>query len=94
MKQVTQIKNGRQPRPYADHVWEWDIITDELPTAVLAFCQKELRHAASEEAEYWKEYRDRSKSFDEHMQVVCGGYYSFTKINGGYKYRVTQEYID
>ena len=94
MRTITQIKNGAQPRPYADHVWEWDIITDELPTAVLAYCLKELMFAAREEKEYWKDYRDRSKSFDEHMDIACGGYYSFSKISGGYKYRVTREYID
>ena len=91
---ITQIKNGMQPRPYADHVWEWEIITDELPTAVLTYCQKNLRSAVREEKEYWKDYRDNSKSFNEHMAVVCGGYYTFSKITGGYKYRVVQEYID
>lgn len=94
MKKITQLKNGIQPRPYADHVWEWDIITDEPREAVLEFCQKNMEPAAREESQYWKEYRDNSKSFDEHMQVVCGGYYSLTKINGGYKYRVTKDYID
>ncbi len=92
--EIKQLKFGNQPSPYADHVWEWDIITDELPLAVLAYCKKELKDAAREELTYWKDYRDRSKSFDEHMAVVCGGYYSFSKITGGYKYRVTMEYID
>ena len=94
MRKVTQIKNGTQPRPYADHVWEWDILTDETPTEVLEFCKKELMSAAREEKTYWKDYRDRSKSFPETMEIVCGGYYSLTKIDGGYKYRVTHDYID
>ena len=34
---ITQIKNGMQPRPYADHVWEWDIITDKPKDEVLAY---------------------------------------------------------
>ena len=91
---ITQIKNGMQPRPYADHVWEWDIITDKPKDEVLAYCQQNLRSARREEADYWEGYRDRSKSFDEHMEIVCGGYYSLTKIDGGYKYKVVQEFID
>ena len=91
---ITQIKNGMQPRPYADHVWEWDIITDKPEAEVLYYCRRELKNAARDETTYWKEYRDRAKSFDEHMEVVCGGYFNLNKIEGGYKYRVTQEYID
>ena len=91
---VKQIKNGIQPRPYADHVWEWDIETDKLKDEVLAYCKQNLRSAQREESDYWKDYRDRSKSFDEHMEIVCGGYYSLVKTDGGYKYKVVQEYID
>lgn len=91
---ITQIKNGTQPRPYADHVWEWDIITEKSADEVLVYCLEQLRYAEREEKKYWADYRDRAKSFDQHMQVVCGGYYSFSRIPGGFKYRVTQEYID
>ena len=93
-KEIKQVKNGRQPRPYADHVWEWLIITNEPEEEVLSFCRKELKDALREETDYWKDYRDNSKSFNEHMEVVCGGYFSLKKISGGYVYRVTQEYID
>ena len=91
---ITQIKNGVQPRPYADHVWEWDIITEKSASEVLVYCLEHLRCAEREEKLYWSEYRDHSKTFDQHMEIVCGGYYSLTRIAGGWKYKVVQEYID
>lgn len=94
MIRVTQLKNGIQPRPYADHVWEWEIFTDQSEEEVLAYCRKNLRNAARDEKTYWTDYRDRSKSFDEHMEVVCGGFFQLTKYEGKYVYRVTKEYID
>lgn len=94
MIRVTQLKNGIQPRPYADHVWEWEIFTDQSEAEVLAYCRKNLRDAKRDLNTYWKDYRDRSKSFDEHMEVVCGGFYHLAKFEGKYVYRVTHEYID
>lgn len=94
MKKIVQIKDGTQPRPYADHIWEWDIATDEAKEEVLNYCRKNLRDARREESDYWKDYRDNTKSFDEKMEVVCGGYYSLKQTDTGYRYRVTQEYID
>ena len=91
---IRQIKNGVQPRPYADHVWEWDIFTTRSYEETLNYCQTQLMAAARIEADYWKDYRDRSKGFDEHMEIVCGGYYTLTRIDGGWKYKVTHEYID
>lgn len=91
---ITQLKNGIQPRAYADHVWEWEIITDEPEEVVLSYCRKELKNAARDEATYWKDYRDNSKSFNQHMEIVCGGYFKISKTSDGYVYRVTQEYID
>lgn len=92
--EITQIKDGSQPRPYADHVWEWDIITDKPREEVLEFCRRNFEHADRDEAEYFRLYRDSTLSFDEIMRVVCGGYYNIFKIEGGWKYRVTHEYID
>lgn len=91
---ITQLKNGIQPRPYADHVWEWEIFTDQSEAEVLAYCRENLMDAARDETTYWKDYRDNSKTFDEHMTVVCGGYFNINKTEGGYVYRVTHEYID
>lgn len=91
---ITQIKNGVQQRRYADHVWLWRIETDKPREEVLEYCRKNLRRAALEKAEYWKRYRDPALSFDEHMEVVCGGYWSLTKTEDDYEYEVVQEYID
>lgn len=92
--EVKQIRYGVQPRPYADHVWEWDIITNKPYDEVLEYCRKNLKPAEREEKDYWKEYRDKSKGFEEHMEIVCGGFYTLTKTEGGYNYKVTREYID
>lgn len=91
---ITEIKDGRQARPYADHIWEWDIVTDKSEAEVLDYCRKELRNAQRDETTYWKDYRDRNKSFNEHMEIVCGGYFNLNKTENGYRYRVTLEYID
>ncbi len=91
--EVKQIRYGVQPRPYADHVWEWDITTDKPYEEVLEFCRANLKKAEREEKEYWKEIRS-DLGFEKHMEVVCGGYYTLTKIEGGFKYKVTREYID
>lgn len=90
---ITQIKNGIQPRPYADHVWEWDIITEKSASDVLVYCLENLMYAEREEKKYWIDYR-ASHDFNKTMEIVCGGYYSLIKIEGGYKYRVTKDYID
>ena len=90
--EVRQLKNGAQPRPYADHVWEWEVITDKSEAEVLDYCRKNLKDAKRDAATYLKDYR--TKSFDALMDVVCGGYYEIFKTEGGYKYRVVQEYID
>lgn len=92
--EVKQIRYGVQPRPYADHVWEWDIITDKPYDEVLEYCKTNLRPAQREEKKYWEEYRDNSKSFDEHMKIICGGFYTLTKTKDGYNYKVVNEYID
>lgn len=94
---ITQHDNGIQKMPYADHIWIWtieiegNIEQDEL----LTFCQTFLRRAAREHDEYFKQYRDSKLSFEEHMKIVCGGWYKLEKTSARtYKYTVHKEYID
>lgn len=91
---ITQLKNGRQERPYGDHIWKWYIYTDKPEEEVLAYCRQNLKNAERDEKTYWQDLRDSSKSFDEHMEVICGGYFTINKIIDGYSYRVVREYID
>lgn len=91
--EVKQIRNGKQPRPYADHVWEWDITTDKPYDEVLEYCRANLEKAEREEKEYWKERRG-APGFEATMKVICGGYYTLTKTGNGYNYKVVNEYID
>lgn len=91
---ITQLKNGRQERPYANHIYLWEIETDKPAEEVLDYCQKHLEKAAREEGEYMKLYRDDSLTFHEHMMVICEGYYTLTKTEKGYVYKVEREYID
>lgn len=92
--EVKQIRDGVQPRPYADHVWEWDIITDKPYDEVLEYCRKNLKSAEREEKDYWVRRRDNSHTFDEDMDVICGGFYKLAKTENGYNYKVVNEYID
>ena len=91
--EVIQVRNGMQTKKYGDHIWAWDIITDNPYEEVLKYCQENLKKAEREEQEYWKERR-ASMSFEKTMELVCGGYYKLTKINNGYQYKVVNEYID
>lgn len=95
--EIKQIKNGRQERPYADHIYQWNMklnfVRDE--EEVLLFCQTYLEDAARNEADYFTAYRDNSLSFNEHMAIVCGGYYTLRRNEDRtWTYTVTREYID
>ena len=91
---IKQIKNGEQPRPYADHVWQWDIETEKAYAEILDYCQKNLRKAEREEKQYFLDYRNSNNTFDQTMEIVCGGRYTLTRIPGGWRYTVTKDYID
>lgn len=97
IREIKQLDNGRQKRPYADHIYKWEICvegkTEEAD--ILPFCQEYLQHAQNEHDEYFKKYRDSNLSFEEHMRVVCGGYYTLTKKDFNvWEYEVRREYID
>ena len=92
---ITELDDGVQKKTYADHIYHWNLKVQGTEEEVLEFCKKYLRHAAREEKEYWTAYRDNSKSFNEHMDIICGGYYSMKKNeNGSWDYIVRNEYID
>lgn len=92
-----QLDNGIQHRPYADHIYKWEVEAEnnESQEEVLAWCRKNLRDAKREKEDYFHEYRRMDISFNEKMNIVCGGYYSIQKIGENkYIYQVIQEYID
>ena len=95
IREIKQIANGMQPRPYADHIYEWVIDIDGKTTKeeVLQFCQTYLESAPLVRSEYLTMY-SRSLPFDEHMQIVCGGWYTLTNDYNKWVYHVQREYID
>ena len=94
--EIKQLDNGVQKKPYADHIYHWQIrasyVTDEAE--MLAFCQQYLKKAKTEQGEYMKQYRSRN-GFNALMELVCGGWYSLTLDNDRtWNYIVHYEYID
>lgn len=91
---IKQTKFGSQERRYGDHIYEWEITSEESAENVLEYCKRELfPHPELSK----KEYREAiSKAdFEEEMNIVAGGYYEFHEMgNGKFIYRVIQEYID
>ena len=94
-------KRGEQPRPYADHVWEWIIVADEGEKCSPEWCFEhiikngEYKHLASAlpEAEY--RARRRDWSFNSTMETVCKGWYTFKEMGfNQYCFTVKREYID
>lgn len=93
---IKQIENGVQKRPYADHIYEWNMVIYGVTNIaeLLQFCQTYLRRAALEHDEYFKQYR-QVKGFEETMKIVCGGWYKLEETEKfHYKYTVHEEYID
>lgn len=90
-----QIEYGRQRRPYGNHIWRWVIKKDGTPREqVIEWALENLKRAAHEEAEYRMLYR-ASRSFEETMELVCGGFYYLSDRNDSeWEYTVEQEYID
>lgn len=96
---IKQVKTGLQPRVYADHEWEWIITLEEGETLTQETINQLLEKAyigkAMKRDDYWKAYRDKNLSFDEHMGVVCKGYYWVSDMDANTKcLSARQEYID
>lgn len=90
---AVMIQCGVQARPYADHVWEWNVQTDRTEEETLEWCRKNLKDAPRSETEY-RDAKNKAPGFSEMMQVVCEGRYSIQPVPGGYRYTVTRDYID
>ena len=92
---IKQLDNGAQKRPYADHIYKWEIDARQCDKSeMLEFCQKYLRKAGREKAEYFSKYKEKM-SFTEHMKIVCEGWYTLTQKNVAiWEYEVHNEYID
>lgn len=98
--EIKQLDNGLQKKPYADHIYKWQIDMrgsgyinrDEI----LEFCRKYLRTAAREKSEYIAAIRDHNLGFNEHMNIICGHYYTLESDKYGviWTYTVVEEYID
>ncbi len=95
--EIKQLNNGSQPRPYADHIYKWKIKVIGKPSKedLLEFCQKYLEFAPLERTEYLAKYRS-NLPFNEHMRIVCGGWYTLSKTEdyNVWEYLVQREYID
>ena len=100
IKEIIQIENGTQKRPYADHIYKWKICLDYFggkPSReeMLSFCQDYLKKAARTKDEYQKEMQRTDISFNDKMMVVCGHWYSLEqKDDFEWIYLVHEEYID
>lgn len=97
---IEQLDNGVQKRAYADHIYKWRIDARGNGTIdrdeMLQFCQKYLRKAERTKSDYFAAVRDPNTEFNEHMKVVCGGWYTLESDKYGvvWTYTVVNEYID
>lgn len=97
---IEQLDNGVQKKRYADHIYKWridasgngEINADEM----LAFCRTYLKHAERTKSDYFAAVRDPNTGFNEHMKVICGGWYTLESNKYGtvWTYTVVNEYID
>lgn len=97
---IEQLDNGVQKKRYADHIYKWridaggngEVNRDEM----LVFCQTYLKHAERTKSEYFDAVRNPNTGFNEHMEVICGHYYTLESNKYGtvWTYTVVEEYID
>lgn len=95
IKNIEQLNNGSQIKPYADHIYHWKLQVENADeTALLEYCRKNLKDAKREKTKYTTDYRE-SKDFNKTMEIVCGGWYSLSRNDdGSWDYIVHYEYID
>lgn len=93
--EAIQIEYGNQNRRYGNHIWKWVIKKDGTPREqVIEWALENLKRAEHEKTEYQRLYRVPS-SFEQTMELVCGGFYYLTERNDKeWEYTVEQEYID
>ena len=93
---IKQLKAGRQEKRYGDHIYQWTInARNATKEELLEYCQKNLKEAKREHSKYLEDYRNQDLTFDQRMEVVCGGWYTLTQnADGTWEYIVHYEYID
>lgn len=92
--EAIQIAYGNQPRPYANHHWEWVIKKDGTPKEeVLEWARKNLKYAPYDIKEYKMLYAQK-QSFENLMKLVCGGFYELKETPTEWRYVIEMEYID
>lgn len=101
IREIIQIENGVQKKPYADHIYKWRLELSYDNTLskeeILSFCQTYLKKAVRTKEEYFAEIRRGDLSFDERMKVICGHWYTLEKkeeFGRTWIYTVNEEYID
>lgn len=91
IEEIKQIDNGVQKRPYADHIYKWEIILSEGTTSeeeMLEFAKKYLRDSKYNYQEY------RAKCNDS-AGVFYSGYYELSnKDMWHWEYKVVEPYCD
>lgn len=93
---IKMLDNGVQKKPYADHIYHWHLVVDEPDEQqLLTYCLTNLKHARNEHDVYFEKYRRKGISFDEMMDIVCGGWFQLRdNHDGSFDYIVHYEYID
>ncbi len=91
IEEIKQTENGVQKRPYADHIYKWEIILSEGTTSeeeMLEFAKKYLRDSKYNYQEY------RAKCNDD-AGVFYSGYYELShKDMWHWEYKVVEPYCD
>lgn len=99
IKEIIQKDNGIQKRPYADHIYQWEISLSYRPeddNELIEFCKTHLKSAKLDWREYQKLIRETNE-FDKTMEIVCGGRYcleQMDKYGMRFRYTATFDYID
>lgn len=90
IREIKQIDNGRQKRPYADHIYKWEITLDNGASEedMLDFAKKYLRDSKYN----YQEYRVKC---NDSADVFYSGYYELShKDMWHWEYKVVKPYCD
>lgn len=84
-----------QYRKYGDFVREWDIETDLPKEEVLDKCFTELyKRRLPESAEYHREIKFETGGHSGDADYYFAGYYTLSKTEKGYQFKVFEPYAD
>lgn len=89
--EIKQLDNGIQERPYADHIYRWNIETAGITEReeIFDFCQKYLKSSKYNE-QYYKSHCNKG------ADIFYSGYYILNSSNSGHTwtYSVIIPYCD